>query len=180
MFTQRLSQPDGLLVERTRTLALHETDWLGVLGGVEVAIKATGFLELGQHLDAKQAVIDRAPDSVSNASSLLAETVVVGLTARLIPTRPGARFAPYLAAGPDLVVWRYEETVGGPAGERKADGTALGFHAAAGLRVFLTHSVALSAEYRRQFAGADMKGDFVSRHLDLTGSMLTLGLTYRF
>jgi opacity protein-like surface antigen len=87
--------------------------------------------------------------------------------------------AAYLAAGPDLVVWRYEETVGGPR-ERKADGTALGFHAAAGLRVFLTHGVALSAEYRRQFAWADMKGDFVGRHLDLTGSMLTLGLTYRF
>jgi opacity protein-like surface antigen len=180
VFTPRVSQLDDLLAERTRTLALHETDWLGVLGGVEVAVRATGFLELGQHFDAQQAVVDRAPDSVSDASSLLAETVVVGLTARLIPTRPGARFAPYVAAGPDLVVWRYEETVGSPAGERKADGTGLGFHAAAGLRVFLTHSFALSAEYRRQFAEDDMKGDFTGRHIDLTGSMVTLGLAYRF
>ena len=179
-FTPRVSQPNDLLVERTQTLALQKSDWRAPLGGVEVAVKATGFLELGQHFDAQQAVIDRAPDSISDASSLLAETVVVGLTARLIPTRPGARFAPYLGAGPDLVVWRYIETVGSSASERKADGTTLGLHAAVGLRVFLTHSFALSAEYRRQFAGADMNGDFVGKHLDFTGSMVTLGLAYRF
>jgi opacity protein-like surface antigen len=180
LFFPRVSQADDLLVERTQALALQKSDWDGVSGGLEVGVKITGFLELGQHLDAQQAAIDRTPDSASDASSLLAETVVFGLTARLIPTRPGMRFAPYLAVGPDLVIWRYEETVGDSAGERKADGTALGFHAAAGLRVFLTHSFALSAEYRRQFAADDTKGDFTGSHIDLTGSMITLGLTYRF
>jgi len=54
------------------------------------------------------------------------------------------------------------------------------FHAAAGLRVFLSRSFALSGEYRRQFAEANMSGDFAGKHLDLTGSMITLGLIYRF
>ena len=178
-FFPRLSQPDDLLVERTRTLGLQKSDWDGVLGGVEVAVRATDLLELGQHFDAHQAVIDRAPDSVSDASSLLSETVVFGLTARLIPARTGVRFAPYLAAGPDLVFWRYVETIG-DSSVRKANGTALGFHAAAGLRVFVTRSFALSAEYRWQFADADMNGEFAGRHIDFTGSMVTLGLTYRF
>jgi hypothetical protein len=59
-------------------------------------------------------------------------------------------------------------------------GTALGFHPAAGLRVFLTHSFALSGEYRCQFAEANMSRDVAGKHLDLTGSMITLGLIYRF
>jgi opacity protein-like surface antigen len=176
----RVSQDDDLLVERTHTLALQRSDWTGGLAGIECGYRAAGFLELGQGLDAQQGVIDRTPDSVSDTSRLFVETVTFGLTARLIPTGPAVRFAPYLAAGPDLVVWRYIETIGGAPNERKADGATLGLHAAIGIRLFVTHSVAFSAEYRRRFAGADMDGDFAGKHLDLTGSMVTLGVTYRF
>ncbi len=180
VFTPRLSQANDLLVERTGTLSLHKSDWNAVSGGVELTYALTPFLEMGQHLDAEQSIVHRVPDRVSDASQLLGEAVSFGLTARLIPTRPSVRFAPYVGGGPDLLVWRYEETGDATGSKLKADGATLGFHATAGVRLLVSRKVALSAEYRRQFGGADMKGDFTGRHLDLAGTAFTAGAGYRF
>lgn len=177
-FASRVSEAGGLLSERSQTFGLDQGDWLGATGGVEVALKAARLLEVGQHVDAFVRGVDGPQGSLPDGHSLLSDAVVWGFTARLIQTRSEARFAPYVAAGPDLVVWRYKETA--PDGERKADGVSAGFHLAAGVRVFVGRNLALSGEYRRQLGGADLKGEFAGQHLDLTGDSGTLGLFYRF
>jgi len=177
-YAPRVSQSDDLRAERSRTFALDRQDWLGVLGGVELAVRATSFLELGQHVDGLATGVDGPKGGLGKGRSLFSDVVVAGLSARLFPTGPDARFTPYLATGPDLVFWRYKETIS--ASERKTNGTSAGFHLAGGVRVFVARNLAVSAEYRRQFAGDDMKGDFAGEHLDLTGDLATLGLTYRF
>jgi len=61
-----------------------------------------------------------------------------------------------------------------------SEGAAAGFHAAAGLRVPVSHDFSVTGEVRYQQARTRMSDDFGENRLDLSGTSATLGVHLRF
>ena len=175
---------------------LKDRDWLGAFGGIAYNAKVARNVELSFHLDASGRTIHTAyRDYVTESGrdiqqSLRLNVVPLGLSLRLVPTGRQVRFAPFVAAGADLVFYNYEEfgdfiDFASPdqpvfTDSFKSEGVTPGFHVATGVRFALTDDVRLVGEYRYQFAEDDMGDDFGGNRIDLTGSSVTLGINVRF
>jgi hypothetical protein len=175
-------------------------DWVGVFGGAEYSFNVAENFELGFHVDGYGRTIDTnyrdftRPSGREITQSLKLETVPIGMTLRFV-ARPGRGVVtPYVGVGADLVYWNYEEfgdfidfdAPGQPviADHFRADGTAPGFHAVAGLRVPVSYDFSIVGEVRYLWMKDDMGGDFGSyrgdNKLDLAGGSATLGVNIRF
>ena len=94
----------------------------------------------------------------------------LGLSVRLLPTSKKAKIVPYVGGGVDALFYQYEEygdfiAFGDPelpivADAFVSEGTAFGYHALGGLRVYLNRDFAIVGEGRYQWAKDDMGDDF--------------------
>ena len=181
---------------------VRKSDFAGFTGGGEYNVVIARNVELAFHVDGYGRSVDTSyrdytrPDGSEIYQTLHLEIVPFGVSIRLVPTGRRTKIAPYLAAGPDLFYWKYEEygdfiDFADPAMTIYSDdfishGVAFGGHVAAGLRYYVNRDFAIVVEGRYQFAKADMGGDFgptepglVSR-IDLSGAGVTVGLHVRF
>jgi opacity protein-like surface antigen len=180
---------------------VSKSDFRGPMGGIEYNMRLARNVELGVHLDGYGRSVDTSyRDFVRSDDSEIRQTlklniVPVGVSLRIVPTGRHVTFAPYAAVGADLFFWHYEEfgdfiDFQDP-GQRiiadsfVSDGVTPGFHAAGGVRVSLSHDIALVAEGRYQWAkekdmGSDFKASPTPNELDLTGPSATLGIHIRF
>jgi len=177
-------------------------DWTGFSGGAEYNIVVARNVELGFHIDGYSRTVDTSyrdyvwDDRSEIQQSLRFQVVPFGVSLRLVPTSRRAKVAPYIAVGPDLFYWKYEEfgdfldffDLGAPpiADHFISDGVAFGGHVAGGLRFYLNRDFALVVEGRYQFAKTDMGGDFDTgdpgdpNRIDLGGTTVTVGVHVRF
>ena len=175
-------------------------DFAGVYGGAEYSFGLGEKFEVGLHVDGYAKTRHTAyrdferPSSREINQSMELQVIPVGMTLRFVP-RPGrSQVTPYLGVGADAVFWNFEERGdfidfdddGLPVVPDifYADGTAPGFHVAAGLRVPVGYDFAIVGEVRYLWADDDMGGDFgayVGDHrLELSGLTATVGMTIRF
>lgn len=177
-------------------------DWTGFTGGAEYSFVLTRNVELGFHVDGYGRTVATSyrdyvwDDGAEIEQSLRFNVVPFGVSLRLVPTSRRAKVAPYIAVGPDLFYWKYEEfgdfidfydPGAPPIGDHfTSDGVAFGGHVAGGLRFALNRDFALVFEGRYQFAKATMGGDFDSgdpgdpNEIDLGGPSFTVGVHIRF
>jgi hypothetical protein len=173
-------------------------DWIGFTGGAEYNMVIAKNVELGFHVDGYGRSVDTSyrdyvnEDGSEIRQTLHFEVVPFGVSLRLVPTNRRTQIAPYLAVGPDLFYWKYEEygdfvdfydpdlTVYSNA--FRSDGVAFGGHVAGGFRVYFNRDFALVVEGRYQFAKANMGGDFdlENNRIDLSGPSALVGLHVRF
>jgi Outer membrane protein beta-barrel domain len=175
-------------------------DFKGIYGGVEYSFGLGENLELGLHVDGYGRTRHTSyrdftrPSGREITQSLQLQSVPVGMTLRYVP-RPGrGEVTPYFGVGADLVIWSYDaegDFIDFESADMRvipdhfvSDGTAPGFHVAAGLRVPVGYDFAIVGEVRYLWAKDDMGGDFrayVGEHkLDLSGVSATLGVNVRF
>jgi Outer membrane protein beta-barrel domain len=181
---------------------VQKSDFDGFTGGAEYNTVIARNVELAFHVDGYGRSVDTSyrdytrPDGSEIYQTLHLEIVPFGVSIRLVPTRRRARIAPYLAAGPDLFYWKYEEygdfidfldpELAIYSDHFTSDGVAFGAHVAGGLRYYVNRDFAVVVEGRYQFAKADMGGDFsptepgLVNRIDLGGTSVTVGLHVRF
>jgi hypothetical protein len=185
-----------LFKDHTEVHAVSKSDWTGATGGLEVNLNVARGLELGFSMDGYGRSIPTHyrkythSDDSEIPQTLELTMVPIGLTVRWLPTQSRRAIAPYIAAGVDIVPWKYEafgEFI--DFGQRskpidyaefKSEGVAAGAHVALGVRVPLTYDLSLTAEGRYQWAEQDMGDDFAANRIDLSGASATIGLRLRF
>ncbi len=175
--------------------ALETSDWRGIAGGLQFNKPVGDLVELGFSVDFYQRRLETSyRDFVTSSGreifqSLQFSTVPVGVQVRIGPTKRG-QLSPYLAAGADLIFYKYEEFGDFIDFEDQAqpiiedsfisEGVAPGFHVAGGVRVPVGDDFSIVAEGRYQWAKDDMPDDFSGNEIDLTGASVTLGVNLRF
>ena len=173
--------------------------WAGATGGVEFSQRLAPGIELGVHMDGYSRrrrthyVSSAAPGDLRQTLEL--SYVPIGVSLRIMPPGPRMAIKPYLAAGPDLVLWEYKEHGGyfdfdnqeSFDARYRASGATWGLHAAAGVRVPISYDFSLTGEVRYLWAGkVHMGGDFVNNQgqsvydIQPGGLSATLGLRMRF
>ena len=176
---------------------LEKSDWIGWYGGIEWRFRVAPSLYVGLHLDRYGRTLDteyvdfERPSGRPIEQSLKLSIVPLGASLRWVP-RDGRRdISPYLGAGVDAVFYKYEEfgdfidffDDGLPVIEDHFtdDGTTLGFHVLAGLRVPVSDDFSLIGEARYLWARTDMGDDFGrDLRIDLSGLSATVGVSVRF
>jgi opacity protein-like surface antigen len=187
---------NDLFTDHSDLYNVGRSDWRGVSGGIEYSHRLARNVELGVHLDVYERTLDthyrkytRLDDS-EIFQTLRLNVVPVGVSLRVVPTSRRARLAPYLTAGADLFIYRYEafgDFIDFGTADRDifydsfvTNGVAPGFHVAGGLRVPISDDFSITGEYRYQVAEDDMGGDFKENRIDLSGGSFTVGLHLRF
>jgi hypothetical protein len=147
-------------------------------------------LELGLHVDGYSRTIDTTyREDRSIPQTLRMSIVPVGISLKLLALDQRASLQPYVVAGGDLVIWKYEAW-----GEFYQDaysdyvdyaefmstGVTPGLHVAAGVRVPISYDFSVTAEGRYQWAESDMGDDFLYNRIDLSGASVTVGFYMRF
>jgi hypothetical protein len=187
---------------------LEKSDFYGVYGGAEYNQVLMKNVELGISLDGYGRTVDTSyrdyvrPDGSEIRQSLKFSQIPLGVTIRFLPTSKRAKIVPYVGGGVDAVFWNYEEygdfidflspdcytDLGCPIvpDHFRSHGTAFGFHALGGFRVYLNRDFAIVGEGRYQWAEDDMGEDFAPNgpglvnRIDLTGATFTVGVHVRF
>lgn len=187
---------------------VEKSDFYGVYGGVEYNHVLMDNVELGIHLDGYGRTVDTSyrdytwDDGSEIRQSLKLSMVPLGVSVRFVPTSKRTKIAPFVGGGVDAVFYQYEEfgdfVCFPPAGGAcehdwdvvsdafESDGTAFGFHALGGLRVYVNRDFAIVAEGRYQWAEDDMSDDFAPNEaglvnrIDLSGWTFTVGVHVRF
>ena len=179
---------------------LSDSDWIGVLGGLEYSMRVARNVEVGFHVDGYHRSFQTAyraytrPGGGDITQELDLDIVPVGVSLRIVPTSRRAKVAPYIAAGVDAVYWHYREigdfidfqTPGLPIHSDAfySDGVAFGFHVAGGVRFAVSDDVSIVGEARYLHSSDDMGGDFFrsvdKNYIDLSGIGATLGVHIRF
>jgi hypothetical protein len=170
-------------------------DWTGFAGGAQFNFEVAPYAELGFSIDGYSRTLDTSyRDFVSESDreiyqTLHLATVPVAVQLRLGPTQRG-RISPYVAIGGDMIFYQYEEygdfiDFDVPSQPIIPDsfiseGVGWGFHAAAGLRMPLSHDFSLNGEFKYTWAKDDMPDDFQGNEIDLGGITATLGVNVRF
>jgi len=180
---------------------VSKDDFIGFTGGVEYNVVLANNVEIGLHFDGYGRTVDTSyrdytwDDDAEIQQSLRFQVFPFGASIRLVPTSRRAKVAPYLAGGPDLFYWKYEEfgdfidffdpdlPVYGD--HFVSDGVTFGAHVAGGLRFYLNRDFALVFEGRYQWAKTEMGDDFQGEpgnpyEIDLGGPSFTVGLHVRF
>jgi opacity protein-like surface antigen len=196
---------DETLFQDDRSLYFVEkSDFYGVYGGAEFNQVLMPNVELGISLDGYSRTTDTSyrdyvrPDGTEIRQSLKFRQVPLGVTIRFLPTGKRNKIVPYVGGGVDAVFWNYEEfgdlidfqspdcatDLGCPIvpDHFHSHGTAFGYHALGGLRVYLNRDVAIVGEGRYQWGKDDMGEDFAPGGLtiDVSGATFTLGVHVRF
>lgn len=191
---------------------LDDTSWKsefnGLYGGVEYNQVLTDYVELGVHLDFYSRTVDTSyrdytwDDGSEILQSPRLQMAPLGVSLRFMPTSKRAAVVPYVGAGVDAIFYKYEEqgdfVCFPPSGGAcrfdydivpdafVSKGTAFGYHALGGLRVYLNHDIAIVGEGRYQWAKDDMGDDFAPNdsglvnRIDLSGWTATVGMHVRF
>lgn len=176
---------------------VEKDDWRGFAGGVEFNAAVARNVELGIHVDGYDRTLDTSYRDFTTESdreirqTLKFQVVPLGVTLRLVPTGSRVKVAPYIAIGADLFFWKYEEygdfiDFDDPdfpviADAFVSDGVAGGGHAAAGVRLRVTHDFSVVGEARYQAASkVDMGDDFAGSQLDLNGWSAMFGVHVKF
>jgi opacity protein-like surface antigen len=186
---------NDLFADHSELYNVRGPDWRGVSGGLEYSRRLARNVEVGFHVDAYDRTIDthyrgytREEDDSEIFQTLRLNVVPIGVSLRLVPTSRRARLAPYLTAGADLFIYRYEafgdfidfQSLDILYDSFESSGVAPGFHVAGGLRVPFGDDFSVTGEYRYQVAEDEMGGDFNQNRIDLTGGTFTIGLHLRF
>lgn len=175
---------------------VNDGDWVGFTGGAEYSLKVVDNLELGFHIDGYGKNVDTAYRGFEHEEggdirqTLELDIVPMGFTLRLIPTSRRAKVAPFVGVGADLVLYEYKEygdfidffdpDLPVLFDSFVSDGVTVGFHATAGVRVFVSDDFAVVGEARYLWAEDDMDDDFRGNRIDLSGIAATLGVHIRF
>jgi len=200
---------DETLFQDDRSLYfVGKSDFDGVYGGAEFNHVITKNVELGLSFDGYSRTVDTSyrdytrPDGTEIRQSLHFNQMPLGLTIRFLPTGKRHKVVPYVGGGVDAVFWHYEEygdfiafnspdcdtALGCPivSDHFYSHGTAFGYHALGGLRVYLNRDFAIVGEGRYQWGKDDMGEDFAPNGpglvntIDVSGATFTLGLHVRF
>jgi opacity protein-like surface antigen len=172
-------------------------DWRGFSGGAEFSWEVARNVEIGVHVDGYERKVntvyrDFINDRTGNdiGQTLRLNIVPMGVSLRYVPLGKRAPISPYIAAGPDIFYYRYEEYGDfvdflGPRRDIISDsfiseGAAFGFHVAGGVQVPVGRDFALLGEVRYQHAKTDMNDDFRRNRLDVGGATVTVGGRLRF
>lgn len=173
----------------------RDKDWRGVTGGAEFSFDLGPNVELGLHIDAYGRELPTFYRDFTHENgdeiqqSLKLSIVPMGVSLRILPAGKRAAISPYVAAGVDVVAYKYEEF--GDFIDFRGDndvvndafvdeGAAFGFHAAAGVRVRVNYDLSITGEVRYLNAKADMGEDFGGNRIDLGGVSATVGVNLRF
>jgi hypothetical protein len=191
----------NLFVDDEELYGVDKSDWRGLTGGVELSLSLGERFELGFHVDGYRRELDTSylgfvrenprPGLTREIQQTLRLSLVpVGATVRFVPIPERGRLTPYVGAGADLVVYRYEEygdfidfespTLPIVADSFLSEGTSVGAHVVAGLRVPLGYDFSLAGEARYTWAEGDMARDFRGNRLDMGGLSATVGFRLRF
>lgn len=182
--------------------AIEKSDFYGPYGGAEYNHVVAPNIEVGISIDGYKRTVDSFyRDWLGESGREIRQelkfwTMPVGATVRVLPTRKGATFVPFVGGGVDAVFYEYEEygdfiDFYDPELPVVADyfhdsGVAFGVHAVAGIRVYLNRDFAIVGEGRYQWAKKDMGEDFAPNEpglvntIDLSGPSFTVGLHVRF
>jgi hypothetical protein len=150
----------NLFADLDELFGATRSGWAGPVAGIEVSRRVSGNVELGIHIDGYGRKryghyrSDKAPRDLEQTLQL--SYVPIGLSLRLLPAGAHAKVSPYLSAGPDIVIWQYQEhgdyfdfdTRKPFYDEFEAKGATPGLHVAAGLRLPITYDFALTSEVR--------------------------------
>jgi hypothetical protein len=187
---------NDLFVDDSVLYTVGRSDWRGVTGGIEFNVNIASSLELGFHLDGYSRTVHttyrdyQRPSGREITQSLQLDMIPLGISLRFVPAGRRGRLAPYVAVGADFFFWQYEEwgefidfedrTMPIIEDSFKSNGTAPGFHVAAGLRIPINYDVSIVAEGKYQWAEDDMGDDFRGNRIDLSGASATIGVNIRF
>ena len=196
---------DETLFQDDRSLYFVEkSDFYGVYGGAEFNQVLMPNVELGISLDGYGRTTDTSyrdytrPDGSEIRQSLKFSQIPLGVTVRFLPTGKRNKIVPYIGGGVDAIFWNYEEfgdlidfqspdcgtDLGCPIipDHFHSHGTAFGYHALGGVRVYLNRDFAIVGEGRYQWGKDDMGEDFAPGGLtiDVSGATFTLGVHVRF
>ncbi len=200
---------DETLFQDDRSLYFVEkSDFYGVYGGVEFNQVLMNNVELGISLDGYGRTTDTSyrnyvrPDGSEIRQSLKFSQIPLGVTIRFLPTGKRNKIVPYIGGGVDAVFWNYEEfgdfidfqspdcdtDLGCPVvpDHFHSHGTAFGYHAVGGVRVYLNRDFAIVGEGRYQWGKDDMGEDFAPtapglvNTIDVSGASFTVGVHVRF
>ena len=175
--------------------ATRDKDWRGLTGGGEFSFDLGPNVELGLHIDGYGRELSTSYREFTHENGddirqhLKLSIIPMGASLRILPAGKRAAISPYLAAGVDVVAYKYEEF--GDFIDFRGDGdirddafvdegAAFGFHAAAGVRVRVNYDVSITGEVRYLNAKADMGEDFDGNRIDLGGVSATVGVNLRF
>jgi opacity protein-like surface antigen len=187
----------NLFQDDSELYTVEKDDWQGFSGGIEFNAAVARNVELGIHLDGYERTLDTSYRDFTTENdreirqTLKFQVVPLGVTLRLIPTSSRVRVAPYIAVGADLFFWKYEEfgdfvDFDDPdlpiiADAFVSDGVAGGGHAAAGVRLRVSHDFSVVGEARYQATSkVDMGDDFAGNQLDLNGWTASVGVHVKF
>jgi hypothetical protein len=182
--------------DHTTLFNIERKDWTGAFGGFEYSKRIDRNVEIGFHIDGYGKELDThyreylRKDGTEIEQTLRLMIAPMGATVRFISGRRG-HIAPYLAAGVDLFVYRYEAfgdfvidfndlKMGTRWDSFVSDGVAPGIHVAAGVRVPMSHDLNVTGEVRYGWAKTNMRGDFDQNRIDLSGLSTTIGVNLRF
>lgn len=171
-------------------------DWIGFTGGAEYSFGIADHVELGFHVDGYGRELDTTyvdferPDGQLIFQTLKLTIVPVGATLRFVANPSRGALTPYAGVGVDAVYYEYEQfgdfidffddDLPIRSDFFEDDGTAFGFHVAAGVRIPFGDDFSLVAEGRYLWAKTDMSDDFRLNEIDLSGPSATLGINLRF
>lgn len=176
---------------------VSKADWVGGMGGAEIAGRIGRNVELGFHVDGYSRQLDTVyRDHFHQDWRMVPQTfrlqfVPVGVSFRLINNSRRARLSPYVSVGGDMVHYSYTEE-----GEFvdfydankeiyddyfESSGWLPGAHVAAGVRVPVGDDFRLVLEGKYLWTARKlMNGDRSLNEIDASGLAITAGLNVRF
>ncbi len=193
---------ETLFLDDRSLYLVEKSDFYGLYGGIEYNQALTHNVELGISFDGYSQTVDTSyrdytrPGGGEIFQTLKFNMLPLGVSIRFVPTSKKAKVAPYIGGGVDAIFYQYEEygdfiDFADPdlsiyPDAFVSDGTAFGFHALGGLRVYLNRDIAIVGEGRYQWGTDEMDDDFSPNEpglintIDVSGWTATLGVHIRF
>lgn len=204
-FGQSLPRANGALYEDMQDLlTLDRGDFAAMGVATEVMVRVVPALDVGGGFQwAQSAAESEFRDFVWENDDPIRQTTrlrraALGVQARVYPFGRGEslaqyawvpkQFTPFLGGGVSVLWYRIrqngdfvdKDTYDIFSSEYQSEGSALAPHVHAGADYWVTPAVGLTVEGRYQFASDEPRGDFDYGNVDLSGLLLTAGLSFRF
>ena len=185
----------ALWTDNIVTFTVDEGDFDGFIGGVEVAIELSDYLDLAFGVETSSSTAFTMyrdfvrDDGTEIVQDLSLRTTPVTAGVRVLPLGKLHRVLPYVAGGAGFYFYEYREegefidfSTFDIFGDFFIDrGLAYGGYIAAGAEVSLNRLAFLFGEYRRHWAQGTHGGDFRSfGRFDLTANEVSFGVNLRF
>ena len=175
-------------------------DFNYLMGGVELDLELTNYLDIAVGLDGYSRRVDsKYRDFVRDDGTEIPQRFklkVLPITGglRFLPLRKFRKLVPHIGAGAGLYYFDYEEQgefinftsfeiLTGTSGDT---GLVPGFHLAAGAEYMFSEGIDpgegwfVFGQFRRHWASTQLAGDFNREKLDLGGNELAFGVSLRF